>query len=107
MDFKLKKATQQIEPKEQLEWYQKALIILSPAIITFIFFIIESYVLGFALGRLTPLILIILLQSLIYNKLKSDGHKTIAAKFLKWVMYSYYVYLALAILFLFVIYLML
>lgn len=94
IDFKFNKTAQQSKPEEnlkQFEWYHKALVILSPAFITLIFFVIERYVLGFALGRATPLILIILIQILIYNKLKSDGESLIAAKFLKWVTYSYYI----------------
>jgi hypothetical protein len=90
-----------IEPVLEIksfEWYHKVLTVLMPAIITRACVFIADNVEGLYLFRGLAIVVIIASQYIIYKKLKDNGESSIATEFLKWVTYSYYIYIGLAIL---------
>jgi undecaprenyl pyrophosphate phosphatase UppP len=90
--------TEQVMGVKKFEWYHKVLTILLPAIVARVFVYIADSVDGMTLVRGLAIVIIILAQYLIYQRLKKSGQTLVAAEFLRWVTYSYYLYIGLAIL---------
>lgn len=82
----------------KLLWYHKTLIVLLPAIITRIFVFIANSNPSLTLIRGLPFFIVLLCQYLIYKYLKNKGNTLIAKEFKNWVIYSYYIYIGLAVL---------
>jgi hypothetical protein len=81
---------------QKFEWYHILLTFLMPAIITRVFVYIADNAEGFYLFRGLALPFIVLIQYIAYKTLKKSGNLKFASEFLKWVTYSYYIYIGLA-----------
>lgn len=83
---------------QKFEWYHILLTFIMPALITRVFVYIADNNEGLYLFRGLALPFIILVQYITYKTMKKNGNLKFAAQFLKWVTYSYYFYIGLAIL---------
>lgn len=83
---------------QKFEWYHKLLTFIMPALITRVFVYIADNNEGLYLFRGLALPFIVLVQYIAYKSMKKSGNVKFAAQFLKWVTYSYYIYIGLAIL---------